>query len=64
MREQKLLKKAKKLIKNSGNGKLPAKGSFKYIVSTPCDIETGELFECVDYYSIDEEKITKKRGKV
>jgi len=39
---------------------LPAKGSFKYIVSTPCDIETGELFECVDYYSIDEEKIKEE----
>lgn len=56
----KAVEKAKKLIKNSGNGKLPAKGSFKYIVSTPCDIETGELFECVDYYSIDEEKIKEE----
>ncbi len=56
----KAVEKAKKLIKNSGSGKLPAKGSFKYIVSTPCDTETGELFECVDYYSIDEEKIKEE----
>jgi transposase len=56
----KAVEKAKKLIKSSGNGKLPAKGSFKYIVSTPYDGETGEAYECVDYYSIDEDKIKEE----
>jgi transposase len=57
----KAVEKAKKLIKNNGNRKLPAKGSFKYIVSSPCDRETGELYECVDYYSIDKKKIEEEK---
>ena len=58
---EKAIEKAKKLIQNNGNGKLPAKGSFKYILSTPCDRETGELYECLDYYFIDEKKIEEEK---
>lgn len=56
----KAVEKAKKLIKSSKNGKLSSRGSFKYIVSTPCDTRTGELYECVDFYSIDKEKIKEE----
>lgn len=56
----KAVEKAKKLIKSSKNGKLSSRGSFKYIVSTPCDTRTGEFYECVDFYSIDKEKIKEE----
>jgi len=56
----KAVEKAKKLIKSNNTRKLPTKGSFKYIVSRPCDRKTGELYECVDLYSIDENKIKEE----
>lgn len=42
---EKAIEKAKKIIGANKNGKLPTKGSLKYIISTPCNTETGELYE-------------------
>ena len=57
---EKAVAKAKKLIKASKNGKLPSKGANKYIVSTPCDKETGELYELNEYHFVDNEKIKEE----
>ena len=57
---EKAIEKAKKLIKNSKNGKLPAKGASKYIVSTPVDKTTGELFDLSEYHLLDENKILEE----
>jgi transposase len=57
---EKAIEKAKKIIGTKKNGKLPAKGSFKYIISTPCDTETGELYECEDIHYIDNDKIQEE----
>jgi len=54
---EKAVEKAEKLIPNNKTGKIPNKGVKKYIVSTPCDTETGELFELSEYHFIDQEKI-------
>ena len=56
----KAIEKAKKLINNAKNGKVPAKGSLKYIISTPIDKETGEIYECADIHFIDEERIEEE----
>lgn len=57
---EKAIEKAKKIIGANKNGRLPSKGSFKYIISTPCDLETGELYECDDIHSIDNDKIEEE----
>ena len=57
---EKAVEKAKKIIGKNKNKKLPAKGSFKYIISTPCDTETGELYECEDIHYIDNDKIQEE----
>lgn len=57
---EKAIEKAKKLIKNSKNGKIPAKGASKYIVSTPLDKGTGELFELSEYHFVDGKKISEE----
>ncbi|HHU70398.1 MAG TPA: IS1634 family transposase [Thermoanaerobacterales bacterium] len=57
---EKAIEKAKKLINNTKNGKMLKKGSFKYIISTPVDKNTGEIYEYTDIHSIDEEKIKEE----
>lgn len=57
---EKAVEKAKKIIGTNKNGRLPSKGSFKYIISTPCDMETGELYECEDIHYIDNDKIQEE----
>lgn len=57
---EKAIEKARKLILSAKNGKLPSKGAHKYIISTPCDKETGELYELSDYHFVDEEKIKEE----
>lgn len=54
---EKAVEKATKLIQNNKTGKIPDKGAKKYILSTPCDTETGELFDLSEYHFIDQEKI-------
>lgn len=58
---EKAVEKARKLIEKNKNGKLPAKGAQKYIASTTCDKETGEIHdELSDYHFVDREKITEE----
>lgn len=57
---EKAIKKAETFIQNSKNGKLPTKGALKYIVTSPCDLETGELYDCIDLHSIDKKKIEEE----
>lgn len=57
---EKAVEKATKLIQNNKTGKIPDKGAKKYILSTPCDTETGELFELSEYHFIDQEKILEE----
>lgn len=57
---EKAIEKAKKLIQSTKKGKIPSKGALKYIISTPCDRDTGELYECYDYYFVDENKIKEE----
>lgn len=58
---EKAVEKAKKLIEKSKNGKLPAKGAQKYIVSTPCDKKTGEVHtELSEHHFVDREKISEE----
>ncbi|WP_353092569.1 IS1634 family transposase [Tissierella praeacuta] len=58
---EKAVEKAKKLIEKSGNVKFPAKGAQKYIASTPCDKETGEIHdELSDYHFVDRDKISEE----
>ena len=57
---EKAIEKAKKTIQTNNRGKLPTKGSLRYITSTPYDSETGELYECQDYHAIDIEKIKEE----
>lgn len=57
----KAVEKARKLIEKNKNGKLPAKGAQKYIASTTCDKETGEIHdELSDYHFVDREKIAEE----
>lgn len=57
----KAVEKARKLIEKNKNGKLPAKGAQKYIASTTCDKETGEINdELSDYHFVDREKIAEE----
>lgn len=56
----KAIEKAKKLINNTKNGKIPAKGSLKYVISTPVNKGTGEIYEYDDVYFIDEERIKEE----
>lgn len=58
---EKAVEKARKLIEKNKNGKLPAKGAQKYIASTTCDKETGEIHdELSDYHFVDREKIAEE----
>lgn len=58
---EKAVDKARKLIKKNKNGKLPAKGAQKYIVSTTYDKETGEIHdELSDHHFVDREKIAEE----
>ena len=57
---EKAIDKARKLIKFNKNGKLPTKGSYKYIVSSHYDEETGERIKFDDYYSIDIDRIKEE----
>lgn len=58
---EKAVEKARKLIEKSKNGKLPAKGAQKYIASTLCNKETGEIHdELSDYHFVDGEKIAEE----
>lgn len=57
---EKAIEKAKKLVGATKSGKLPIKGSLKYVMSTPCDKETGELYDCIELHSIDENKIKEE----
>lgn len=57
---EKAIEKAKKLINNTKNGKIPTKGSLKYIISTPVDKDTGEIYEFADIHFIDEERIKEE----
>lgn len=57
---EKAVEKAEKLIPNNKTGKISNKGVKKYIVSTPCNTETGELFELSEYHFIDQEKISEE----
>lgn len=57
---EKAIEKAKKLIKATKNGNLPAKGASKYITSIPCDKKTGELLDLSKYHSVDEDKISEE----
>lgn len=57
---EKAIEKAKKIIEANKKGKLPVKGSYKYIISTPCDMETGELYLCNDIHYIDTDKIQEE----
>ena len=54
---EKAIEKAKKLIKGTKNGKIPAKGASKYITSTPLDKKTGELLSLSEHHCVDEDKI-------
>lgn len=57
----KAVEKVRKLIEKNKNGKLPAKGAQKYIASTTCDKETGEIHdELSDYHFVDREKIAEE----
>jgi transposase len=57
---EKAVEKARKLILGSKTGKLPEKGAKKYILSTPCDAETGEVYELSEYHFIDSSKISEE----
>ena len=58
---EKAVEKTRKLIEKNKNGKLPAKGAQKYIASTTCDKETGEIHdELSDYHFVDREKIAEE----
>lgn len=58
---EKAVEKARRLIEKNKNGKLPAKGAQKYIASTTCDKETGEIHdELSDYHFVDREKIAEE----
>ena len=57
---EKAIEKAKKFVYGTKNAKLPLKGSYKYIVSTPVDKETGELYEAADVHLLDEERIKEE----
>ncbi len=58
---EKAVEKARKLIEKNKNGKLPAKGAQKYIASTTCDKDTGEIHdELSDYHFVNSEKITEE----
>ncbi len=57
---EKAIEKAKKLIRNSKNGKIPANGASKYISSTPLDKKTGELFDLSEHHLINDEKIREE----
>ncbi len=57
---EKAIEKAENFIQNNKNGKIPAKCALKYIISTSCDRETGEVYECIDCNFIDEERIKEE----
>ena len=56
----KAIEKAKKLISNYKNSKLPDKGSKKYIVSAPVDKKTGELLKLSHFHMVDRERISEE----
>ena len=54
------IEKAKKMI-SSTSKKLPLSGSAKYILSTPCDTDTGELYkETLNIHSLNNAKIEEE----
>lgn len=57
---EKAIEKAKRLISSTKKGKILKKGSLKYIIFTPVDKETGEIYEHDDAYFIDEERIKEE----
>lgn len=57
---EKAVEKARKLIRNSKNGKIPATGASKYINSSSLDKETGELLNLSKYHLIDEDRIKEE----
>ena len=57
---EKAIEKAKKLIRNNKNGKLPTKGAQKYILSIPYDKKTGEIYELSDNHFVDLKKISEE----
>ena len=58
---EKAVEKAKKIIEQTKNGKLPSKGAQKYIESTPRDKKTGKLHnELSEYHLVNEDKISEE----
>lgn len=58
---EKAVDKARKIIEQTKNGKLPANGAQKYITSTPCDKKTGELHdELSEHHFVNGDKISEE----